>query len=498
MTLLTLRPSSTVGITATVVGAGSAESALADNSDASYILANAGELATLGLTDLTLPAGAVINNVLVRARCAADVNGVPTEITAVLIGAGPQAQLVATVSSSTISTLSGGAVVGWTDAQLDAAMLRVLNNGTRDLRTHEAYVDVRIVNQPVVTVTAPTGTITTTNQPVVTWTEVIDADGGPQTASQIKVFTAAQYGIGGFNPDTSPNTWDSTINGGTELARQVGVILPDATYRAYVRVAQTVNGAAHWSAWAFSQFTISVALPAVPTIALTPSATNGRMSVLVTPVAGTATTNRLELQRTLDAGVTWTPVRNTYGNDGLILQATAATVLDYEAPNGSTVGYRARSAHSYSGEFASSAWSATSNSSWTSTDWWIKHPNISALNLKLTRSMFSYADVNRAARQTAMQPLGAALPIVISDTRAGATGTIVVQLATLVEQNALDTLLDETSTLLLQGPVAEGHPDRYIRFGDHASVRKSDNSWSLPTMETLPWIQVASPPGAQI
>jgi hypothetical protein len=36
-----------------------------------------------------------------------------------------------------------------------------------------------------------------------------------------------------------------------------------------------------------------------------------------------------------------------------------------------------------------------------------------------------------------------------------------------------------------------------VRFGDHSSVRIVDRSWAKATKETLPWIEVALPAGAQ-
>lgn len=499
MTLSTLRPNGTTNDTGVLTGAANAHTAMSDDSDASFDTfsgtPNSG--ATVTLTDLTLPAGAVIKLVSVRVRVGssssgallarATSTGAPSTSGTVNVGTGPATLQV------------GASVTGWTDPQLDAASLVLAWQSGGNVRVFEAYLDVRYVVLPVVTVTAPTGTVTTTNVPVTAWSNALDTDGGPQSAFQVKIFNAAQYGAGGFSPDTSTPTANSDLAnpGGSQTSWASNIILSNATYRAYVRTAQTVNGVYLWSAWAFSGFIINVALPAVPTVALTAQATNGRISVLVTPNSGAATTDRLELQRSVDGGTTWLPVRNIYGSDGLVLQSTAATILDYEAPNGTATQYRARAAHNYSGEYASSAWSTPVSTTWTATDWWIKHPNVPALNLKLTQSMFSYGDVNRAARQTPFQPLGATLPIVVSDTRGGPTGTLVLQLQTVALRTSLNALLDTVSTLLLQGPAAEGQPDRYVRFGDHGSVRAVDKSWALTTRETLPWTEVASPAGAQ-
>lgn len=494
MTLVSLRPSATVSNTGALTGAASAHAALSDNSDASYVTFDPAEEAVVDLGDLTLPGGAVVKTATVKVRYS------DGTFEARLASTGAVTSYLAPVGGGfTPSTLAGQAQVGWTDAHADAARISVKGITTTPVKVYEVYGDIRYVVQPVPTVTAPTGTVTNTNLPTTTWTDVLDSDGGGQTHFEVKIFSAAQYGAGGFDPATSTPTVSSGITASSALLWQATANLANATYRSYVRVAQTVNGVQHWSAWVNGQYIVNVAIPGTPTLALTPFSSAGYIQTVTTTVAGAATTDNIELQRSTDGGTTWLAVRNNEGSDG-ILDAEGdgtTTVLDYEAPNGTVTSYRARALHNYSGVFAASAWSTTQTATWTSTDWWIKHPNRPTLNLKLTQALLSYATVERGARNGVFQPLGATLPIVISDTRAGETGTTVLVLTTVAAQNALDTLLDQAATLLLQGPAAEGHPDRYVRFGDHSSVRQVDKSWALTTLETLPWTRVAAPPGAQ-
>lgn len=503
MTLVTLRPNGVVSSSGspTVVGAASANAALADDSDSSYVEFDTGDQLVVGFADLTLPGGAVVKSVGLRVRDFASATGI--YLTAQVNSAGAPSNgpaILFTTAPANATTFASGLVgTDWTDPLIDAATLAM--SGTffagGALRIVEAYLDARIVNQPVVTVIAPTGTVTNTSTPRTQWSSANDFDGGGQTQYEVKIFSAAQYGAGGFDPATSTPTVASAIKSGGAFLWDDTVALANATYRSYVRTAQTVNGVLLWSAWAFSQFILNVAVPNAPTLAVTAASSNGRNSALITPSGAGTTTDRVELQRSVDGGTTWLPVRNTQRDDGTFDTTAATTILDYEAPNGTLCSYRARSLHNYSGIYAAGAWSTTATATWSATDWWIKHPNIPALNLRLTKAMFSYANVERVARQTAFQPLGAALPVVVSDTRGGATGSVVLQLATLAEQNALDALLDTVGALLLQGPVAEGHPDRYVRFGDHAAVRTVDKSWALQTTETVPWTQVAVPAGAQ-
>jgi hypothetical protein len=504
MTLVSLRPNATISNNGAVTGAGGvAHTALADDSDASFIAFDPIESARFDLTDLTLPAGAVVKNGAIRVR--ANASGT-TLLYARLLS--PTSTVYSSISNSsltaTIVNLSGSASTTFnSDPIADAAQITIQNLASGGiLNVYEAYADVRYVVLPVVTVTAPTGTITNTTTPTVTWTDTLDTDGGAQTRYDVKIFSSAQYTAGGFDPSTSASTAASGIVSAADTSWVDTVALPNATYRAYVRVAQTVNGALLWSAWAFGGFVVSVTPPAVPTLAVTAQNINGRIQAVITTGGGATTTDRVELQRSVDGGTTWLPVRNTELDDGTITYPAApVTILDYEAPNGTVTSYRARALHNYSGVYAASAWSTTQTATFTATDYWIKHPNVPALNMKLpggtAAAMVSYPDVQRAARQTAFQPLGATLPVVVADTRAGATGTIVVQLRTTAEKTALDALLDRVATLLVQGPSSHGIPDRYVRIGDHSRVRVVDNGNFLMTRDTMAWTEVALPAGAQ-
>lgn len=115
-------------------------------------------------------------------------------------------------------------------------------------------------NPPTLNVTAPAGTIEGTTRPVVVWTYT---DTNPQRSYQARIFTAAQYGIGGFDPATSPATWDSgevlstatSVEPTTDLA--IGV-----TYRAYVRVSEA---GPLYSVWDFSEFILAADVAQTPT-----------------------------------------------------------------------------------------------------------------------------------------------------------------------------------------------------------------------------------------
>ncbi|HTE61632.1 MAG TPA: hypothetical protein VK631_14870, partial [Solirubrobacteraceae bacterium] len=183
-------------------------------------------------------------------------------------------------------------------------------------RVYEAYLDATYVTKPVVSADLPTGTVTNTNLPTVTWSNTLDSDGGPQTQYVVRVFTDAQYTAPGFSfltdtpvANTGTGTGAGHLVSGPVTSWQLNEVLPDDTYRAYVAIGQTVNGAAHFSDWAFTEFIVNVVLPGTPTLVATADNANGRIALAVIDVPGTASTDGFELERSLDAGTTWEAVR---------------------------------------------------------------------------------------------------------------------------------------------------------------------------------------------
>lgn len=185
-----------------------------------------------------------------------------------------------------------------------------------------------------VTVTGPTGGVTSSSRPPVTWSEA-DAEGDPQQTYEVRVESGA-YG-------TTPGAGTPVLASGALASSSARSWTPTAdlvngtTYRAFVRV--VTNGQA--SAWAFSTFTMALTQPAAPTITLdsvgTPGATvitvTGHHNIVAFPIA----TYRVEFSD--DLGATWRTVR---GADALVPNgALVATAIDYEAPGGRMRRYRA-------------------------------------------------------------------------------------------------------------------------------------------------------------
>jgi hypothetical protein len=338
MPTVTLRPNATETAGA-LTGAASAHAATSDDSDASYVTETEATVGlTVGFGTSALTAGFRTKTVTLRARMIkvsgtgnitatgtvgvreggvfTETLGAPQSIVPTVIGTGTFAAIATDLSQTDIDNLG--------------VSLTALgeSGGSYSYRVHELYLDVDYALLPVCAVTYPTGApaITDTTAPTFTWTHTPGSGGGPQSRYEVKVFTAAQYGAGGFDEDTSTPFWTSGEVLGAATSKQSGPLDNSTTYRVYVRTAQTINGAAHWSAWDFEGFSIAVATADVAQVIAIADDTNARIVVEVDPDLTDATASRdwehLELQRSIDTGTTWEYVRG--GN----LRAVGATAED--------------------------------------------------------------------------------------------------------------------------------------------------------------------------
>ena len=181
--------------------------------------------------------------------------------------------------ASWTQTLLDNLVVKFTDGATGSVVIPP--NPTNRTTLYALYVDVETAPRPTVTVTAPTGTVTDTSFPAVTWTPVF-SDGSPQSAYEIKIFDAATYGGASFSADTSTPTIETGIITSTNNGQTLeGDLANSTTYRAYVRVASLINGANYFSAFAFSQFALAIDSPATPTVSAFYDSTTGAVTVTI-------------------------------------------------------------------------------------------------------------------------------------------------------------------------------------------------------------------------
>jgi hypothetical protein len=233
-----------------------------------------------------------------------------------------------------------------TGIQAGSTIATVTNNTTATLSlTATATGATAAVVGTIDWISAPAegGSVTTTTKPTITWT-YSDPEGDAQERYRIKIFTAAQYGIGGFDPETSPNTWDSGEVLSAAVTKDVPVDLANATYRVYVKVAD-VGSSGRYSAWDFNGFTVNVTPPPAPTLVVTAQPTNAdgpRTKLDLTRVAGPPATTYMVLEYSDNAGASWSIYPGgdhiTNSPDG-----TTFTIYDYRPKSAVQRSYRAKS-----------------------------------------------------------------------------------------------------------------------------------------------------------
>lgn len=483
MAVTTVRPNATAsgaGDFTETGGAGSDHQSLADDSDSTYISKNtsivgqASILFDFGTTTIT--SSQRVKRVRIRARCST-----PTDAGKINVFLGARADnqnyfhsaLAIRGQNTSPTTFTGpwftGAPNGedWSQDTINGLRARVTEyNDTGVLGSiYELFIDVDKSAQPSVTVSAPTSTITNTASPDVTWA-FSDTDGETQAFYQIKIFTDAQYGAGGFSPATSTATWDSGEVSSSDNTAVVGDLLLVDTYRAYVRVAKNVNGTPFWSDYAFSQFTMNFTPPAVPTFT---SVWNESLGYTTLSITGTGSAGFVsqyyQVQRSDDGGTTYSFIRN--GSE-VTAVSNAATILDYEAPRGIEVLYRVRAVgiDSSSIEFPSAYSSPNTVLISNDATWWFKALTAPTLNLGSVR-VLAQLDTTIEEPNTVFRPLGANRPIVVAGPLQGEDGIYSVKTVTEDEWDDLYAVMNHQGTLLIQDP-----------FGNQKYVRITARTWS--------------------
>lgn len=244
----------------------------------------------------------------------------------------------------------------WTQAVLDRLQIRFggVTHPPADLATYtyprfyEAFVRIQYDTQP--TVGTPTIGSLETSRPAFSYV-YSDADLDPQIQYQAKVYSAAQYGAGGFSPDSSVATWDSgvvtsALNAGATQNGQIGIDLaPGTTYRLYVKAARNFMGIDVWySDWAFVGFTTVVSLPQPPTITTTPDNTLGRVQVNVQARVNALSAQDSDLESTgvgnwvgTNATLANSTTNADHGTHSLAATATGTTGLSVELASGARI-----------------------------------------------------------------------------------------------------------------------------------------------------------------
>lgn len=338
MSVDTVRPDSTSvasGVTLHGGTPGFFESALNDDLDSSWLSANSGVL-NVGFPQPTIPAGAKLAKLRLRGRSESGASGAFGYIFISDTFTIPPVYIAWLGATTTVwgeaaaSSIPDPLYVSMQIQSYDTAFVN-------PIALYELYLDAVYAEKPELSILVIPNVdpIESTNRPYIVWFPDVDADGGAVTNSEVKIFSDAQYGAGGFDPLISEPTAHVVSTSAQSVRPAAG--LPDDTYRAYVRIAQTINGAKHWSDWEYAEFEIDVPNPAQPDVAsVHDNPDEGRLEIDVRPGSGGATTTDYLQLETLDwidphidlsdpglditqedSRWTWTPVRTLLG-DGLL------------------------------------------------------------------------------------------------------------------------------------------------------------------------------------
>ena len=502
MTLVTVLPTSTISGSSnfTVTGAASPQAALSDGLDTSYVVKNSGvgtQSLVVGFAAATIAATEVVKRVRLRYRVTTPTSaGKLNCYLGTRIGSSNIYENASTVRGlNSIATFIGA----WFPAAPDGSAwdqtritnLRALISDYMDTTDKGTFYDLMIdidkATQPTVSVTAPTGTVTTAT-PDVGWTYTDPDNADAQSFYQVRVFTSAQAGIGGFNAATSPATWDSGQVGSGDNLVTIGAGLLSGAYVAYVRVGKSINGAPYWSTYSSTSFTVSVTPPTVPTLVGSWTAGLGYATLTITGAAAGAYASQFyEVQRSDDGGVTFNDIRN--GASVTPNGSYIGTVSDYEAPRTLTVQYRARAVGvSATGAQTPSAWSTVQLILVTSDGtWWIKAPLQPSINVGgVLVQMASKGNI--AEPQTVFRPIGVSLPTVVAGTIGGRDGEYTIMATTTAQATALYAILKYQGSLLIQDPLGR---QKYIRLTDR-TWDESALGQVLRQGITVKYVEVAS------
>ena len=306
---------------------------------------------------------------------------------------------------------------------------------------------------PTNNVQTPTGVVTDTNTPTVSWL-YSDPEFNPQSEALVRVFAQPGGTWVGFNPDTATPLFEAEIMGEATSVICTTRLANTGTYRAYVKVAHRLsNGTTLWGVWDFNDFTTNYTAPAAPTLA--GSAHNERVMLVLTPpnTPWTPDIDFFLIERSLDNGVTWNAFR--YGtaalSTGLPDNTTPQTLYDYEVPYYDTVQYRAFSVSTDLGFDLLSLASATVSVSISQQAVWIKDPVDATLNTAFPIEE-GWLSKTKSRRRTFHEPLGRTKPIVTRGTINADSFSITLLVVGETKWDRLMALLNNQRTLYVQTP----------------------------------------------
>lgn len=283
--------------------------------------------------------------------------------------------------------------------------------------------------------------VTSTTRPTVAWS-YDDAEGDTADRYELRIFTDAQYGAGGFDPSTSDATYERTFDDTRVDRHEVTEALANDTYRAYVRARE--RGTGLWSAWANRQWTQVAVRYAAPTLAATAQPATARVQLVVSG-AVPAGAETVEVEASYDAGGTWEQVRTH--SDAERAAANPVTLWDREAPLNTAALYRAR--YISADPHVDGDWSAHQPATIDAEGYWLSVPESGD---DPDRVKVSTIRLGRHVEAHTAWPIGAVEAVVVHDGVAvrGHTANLALEVLSAAERATIDGLLDDGRPLLMR------------------------------------------------
>jgi len=497
MPVYTTEPTSVIQDYLTPTGTTSEITALTDASDTTYCKQNHASLpSVLGYSQQTIGAGERIVSVCPYARVEGGssvklchVLGLPNYVNGAVLSVASSATKadyeLEAHEGQLLNPSTGGE---WSVDEVDHASAWRDFSGVSTAATlyeHGLYLyayEAATVANP----SAPTGTITTTQQPTCTATvsSIVESwqvpSGEPSFYCDVDIEWSIYAGSLTAPSGTALQTWETretidTYGDGvtpTTLACSTTppAALQNGSYTLFARVSRThPSGVDAWSAYGYKQFAVSLTLPTAPTVAVAVDNTNQRMGVTVTApttTGYTAGTYTVSVEREVETDV-WAPVR---GMTDVALTEDAATLIgyDYEADRGVTNTYRAcvTAYHTSIGADMTGAWTEDTETGPTVSGWNLKAVEDAGLNW-IGAGVLTEPSESGQRQSAVFSPLYRDLPVVVSGVTGGFGGGFTVLASGTTEVATLEALADYTGLVLLE-----------TAFGDARYIRPTSWSWT--------------------
>jgi len=291
---------------------------------------------------------------------------------------------------------------------------------------------------------------------VIDWTNTLPS-GLTQSTYRAVIYSAAQYGAGGFSPGAGPSLFDTGVVSGTATTATASGLPVGAngTCRTYMQVTDANQS----SAWAYHAFTLDVGVPTAPT--LTAAWVSNTASVLLTATGSTSFDSNptfASFYSSDNSGASWQLVRN---GSAVSLSTGTATLTDFEIPAMGTREYVAYVYASVSGTVYTSLPSTAESATSALTNWWLKNP----LNSTQNQTVEVSADfvTSQLEQSSVNYPAGTGpiLPTVQFGGISGEDGSVTVTTTTQAAYAALVAICQAQDILLMQNPFGD---NRYIRL----------------------------------